>query len=504
MRRIVSWGLSALVIGSVASTAQAGGFEYTGAGTRSMGRGGATAAAPDDPMALQFNPAMLSELPGGQLMLNVNNAMFDACVSRPGNYVGDGASGMVSTYGDSNDPNSYALRNLPTVCNELSALGPGASLVYTQRITPSIGLGFGILTPMAAGHTRYGNADGSVTVNGQNLPSPVRYNLIEQNHLQIFPTVGIGWKPNSWLHVGLAFQWGIVTISNRNIAVSQSSGEPATDLYADIAVHDYFVPAIIGSIQLHPSPGLDFMIGARWLDTIRAGGTANITANRYADPMRMPPAAQVTTLISGVDLRVPEGSSITAGARYGMQRRGTAERAAARGHADRMEDEVFDLEVNATYELNSVVDEFTLNLPTGTTIDIGDGGAGAPLPTQVHLPHQWKNQLIMRLGGDWNVLPGVLALRAGMHFETSGVTPAYTQLDFIPGQRIGLHVGATYRIGRFDISAAYAHIFQETITVDGSQAAYHQIAALDAGRVINNGTYTSHYNVFSLGANVHF
>ncbi|MBK8172255.1 MAG: hypothetical protein IPK60_18180 [Sandaracinaceae bacterium] len=506
MRRIHGWGLLALMLCGVhASTAQAGGFEYTGAGTRSMGRGGAAAAAPDDPMALQFNPAMLSELPGGQLMLNLNNAMFDACVSRPGTYAQDGTSGMTSVYGNSNE-GTYEGRNLPTVCNQNSGIGPGLSLAYTHRVSRNIGIGFGILTPMAAGHSRYSNADGSVTVDGTRLPSPVRYNLIEQNHLQIFPTVGIGWKVNSWLHVGIALQWGIVTVSNQNIAVSQMSGEPATDLYADIQVHDYFVPAIIASVQVHPMPGLDLMIGARWIDSIRAGGTASITANRYADPNASPMANQVTTAVNGVSLNVPQGSSISIGARYGVQRRrsgGEAELDALRV-PDRMNDEIFDLEVNATYELNSAVDQFELQIPDGATVDIGDGPPGPHLPPQVTLPHHWKNQLVMRLGGDWNVLPGLLAVRAGMHFETSGITPAYTQLDFLPAQRIGLHVGATVRLGKFDLSAAYSHIFQETLVVDSSIADYHQIAVLDEGRVINNGTYTSHFNVLSLGGTYHF
>lgn len=517
MRRVLGLVVLLLSLTAVSTTAHAGGFEYTGAGTRSMGRGGASAAAPDDPMALQFNPAMLAELPGGQLLLNFNNAMYDACISRPGSYASPsptgatGTTGLVSSYGDSNDPGGFATQQFPRVCNQNNVFAPGVSIVYTHQIADGLGLGFGILTPMAAGHTRYSNVDGSVQANGFNLPSPVRYNLIEQNHIQIFPTVGIGWRAASWLHVGLAFQWGIVTISNKNIAVAQMNEEPATDLYADINVHDYFVPAIIGSIHIEPMRGLDLMIGGRWLDTIRASGTANITANMFADPNDTSPMAQqVTTAMNNVRLRVPEGSSVTIGARYGWQRGGAVEQA-TRTHRDRMRDEIFDLEVNATYELNNVVNQFELNIPPNMpgvnaqnpVVDVG-GGANAPLPSTVILPHQWKNQLVLRLGGDWNVLPGVLAVRAGMHYESSGITPAYTQLDFLPGQRIGVHLGGTYRMGNLDLSLAYSHIFQETITVDPSVAAYHQISGLDAGNIINAGTYTAHYNVLSVGANYHF
>jgi hypothetical protein len=102
----------------------------------------------------------------------------------------------------------------------------------------------------------------------------------------------------------------------------------------------------------------------------------------------------------------------------------------------------------------------------------------------------------------------------------------------MPGTRVGLHAGMTLRIDRFDISIAYAHIFQfdETIT-DGN---FRMISATGsegicpepgpegsdydpnrpvtsrgcypqgAGGIVNNGTYSGEYNVLSLQVSYNF
>jgi long-subunit fatty acid transport protein len=186
-----------------------------------------------------------------------------------------------------------------------------------------------------------------------------------------------------------------------------------------------------------------------------------------------------------------------------------------------MSNERWDIELDATYELNSRVDEFTAHIPRqpdGTAYDLQVANAGSPLPLpdNTHLEHQWQDQLRLNLGGDFNVIPGLAALRAGVSFETSGLKRGYTQLDFIPGQRIGLHGGLTVRLGRLDISLAYAHIFQRTETVSEGDAAIVQTVALDQAAIdngdegarqhtnVNAGRYTVSYDIASLALNYHF
>jgi len=192
---------------------------------------------------------------------------------------------------------------------------------------------------------------------------------------------------------------------------------------------------------------------------------------------------------------------------------------------DPMSNERWDIELDATYELNSRVDEFTAHIPDvvrpdGTMgrpdLQVANAGAPLSLPEQIHLEHKWQDQIRLNLGGDFNVIPGLAALRAGVSFETSGIKRGFTQLDFIPGQRVGLHGGLTVRLGQLDISLAYAHIFQRDETVSEGDAAVVQTVALDQGAIdsgdaaarqhtnVNAGRYTASYDIASLALNYHF
>ena len=501
--RIVIGMFAVLSIAFATSNARAGGLEYNGAGTRAAGRGGAFAARADDPMALQLNPALLADLGGTQLMLNANLALYNACVRRPGTYQNTSAETTIF-------PTGWDGASFPEVCNDLP-IAPGASLVATFHLADGLTLGAGVLTPYAAGAIRFGALDGTVA-NGT-LPSPARYNLIQQNLLQVFPSVGVGYRVTPWLAVGATLQWGLTHISYTNNAAAIPGESPGQDLRADITVADYFTPAIIGSVALRPLPSLDFMLGFRWVDDVKARGTVDITAFVFDDPT----ARTASTSLENVRLVAPQTGAISFGARYGHQRHSSAPitdsaQGTLRGETyDRMNTEVFDVEFDAVYELNNRVSEFVVTLPPPAEADIPGVSPTTGLPNPIHLAHHWNNQLSLRLGGDYNVLPGTLAVRAGVSYETSGVDTRYVQLDFIPGERIGVGGGATLRLGKLDLSLAYQHIFQADITSTATAPSglaadadgLRQIALGD-GQVINQGTYTAKFDVFSLGATYRF
>jgi hypothetical protein len=202
-----------------------------------------------------------------------------------------------------------------------------------------------------------------------------------------------------------------------------------------------------------------------------------------------------------------------------VSREDAAERQRISGEVeDGMKNERWDIELNASYEFNSMVDTLYVRVPEGTAVDIVDVTALGErsmqrinIPRNVPLPHRWHDQLSLSLGGDWNVLPGLLAVRAGASFETQAINTPYTWLDFLPALRVGAHLGATVRLGRFDISLAYAHIFQFDIETSREEARVPQvIAGLAApqmpgidGRKVNAGTYSVSYDAISLGVNWH-
>lgn len=82
--------------------------------------------------------------------------------------------------------------------------------------------------------------------------------------------------------------------------------------------------------------------------------------------------------------------------------------------------------------------------------------------------------------------------------------PPSPLLDFIPGQRVSVGGGATLRLGKLDLSLAYLHIFQSDITSTATADVGLRQIAIGTGPVVNQGTFSANFNVFSLGATVRF
>jgi hypothetical protein len=522
-----------LAVAGAPSEARAGGFELTAAGTRALGRGGAFAARADDGMALVYNPAMLADLPDSQILLNLHLSFWDACVQRPGTYADGGVFGSYATRFGAAGDTTWAADAMPRVCNG-GYPQPGPQLIGSIRILPELAIAFGLVTPAGIANSRWGN-DGMVeTANGLR-PSPVRYALAENDLTLFHPSLGVGWRPISWLRIGLTFQWGMGIIRSTNFTSGSAGGEdPFDDAQTRVEIEDWFVPAGILSAQFQPHPNLDIMIGARLSDAVGgvtdASGHALVTTRYFSAE---PASPATTTRIDGVTLRAGQPWQFQAGVRYADRIRPRSWEhgfeAAVRGVVDdSMYSENFDVELDVVYELNSQVGDFVVRLPPGSTVSID--GMAVPVPTTQPVPHGWPDTLGIRLGGDWNIIPGVIAARAGIHTEIPVTTTRFQIQDAITATRVGLHLGATFRIERFDISIAYAHIFQVPLEIADGQ--FRQVAVsgtqtgagcgapgdYDAGSpvassgcyprgyggVVNNGTYTAEFNVLSVGASYHF
>jgi len=503
----------------------AGGLEYSGPGTRALGRGGAFGARSDDPLAVWYDPAGLAAIAGPQLLLNVNVAFFDTCMTRAGsaadinrlNFMFENADQTrFGTVNAIDDPQATYLGGpFPQVCNEGPPSPGGTTLLFGMPLGKGLGIGAGLLTPPGAGHLVWGNDDGSTTgASGQLVPSPTRYQLVEAQALLVQPAISIGWAPIPQLSVGLTGIWGIGTFSLRNYVVAIPGENPEDDILAELSLSDLFIPAAILSVHVVPHDNLDVVARFKWQDAINAGGDMNL---RFGDYSMGAPDGRVPTetLVNDINFHAPSPWELGLAVRYGHRIAPrpidvqSVQRLSGRIE-DSMSNEWFDVELDFVWEMNSRVDQFTVTTPpnqalTDHTFDGGMEMMGTlPLPTRIPLPHHWKDQFILRFGGDFNVIPGLLALRAGVSYETSGLDPAYLNLDFIPGGRVGLHGGLTVRLGRFDISAAYAHIFQETVEVAEDASQLRQVEPQDMGLFVGGGKLEANWDIVSLGANYHF
>ena len=531
--------LVALASAMAPSSASAGGFDYAAPGTRALGRGGAFYARADDPMALLYNPANLGSLSGNQLMLNVHLGWFDACFDPAGQYE---PNSFYPTIFDA-DPDDSAtwgewVRDYPEVCNG-GPPGPSPDLAFTTRLTRDIGIGFGLVAPAAVGHNIYTDEvdPGTITQGGQLLPAPGRYLLLEEQLLIFYPTVGIGWRVAEWLQVGGAFQWGIGFFEFTNQTRALPGQNPDGDILSELTASDLFIPAGVLSVHAIPHDNLDIVLSARLHADIGASGDTRLTWGPYSPAATSVDGTPIRTVteVPNTELRAQQPFTFALGIRYAdrfaPRPRDTSavERLSGRVE-DSMSNERWDVELDVVYERNKRVRNFLIDLPDDAELVLQNTPAGSattvlPLPDEIRIPHRWRDQLSIRLGGDWNVIPGMAALRLGASFETDGSSPSYTGIDFIPGQRFGIHGGLTVRLGRLDISLAYAHIFQADITIEecppaamgetepqrtarceaNDQAAYRQISAEmpEAADIVNAGVYTANYDIVSLGVTWH-
>lgn len=528
--------VAALVVAP--ETALAGGFEFPGAGARAMGRGGALIARSDSPLTLMYDPAGLADLGTSQLELDASIGFLGACMRRSGtaaphfdpNSSGDAEVSRFGTITAADAPAATFLGEpFPEVCNE-GPPGPGAELIGTLKIGDRLGLGFGLLTPVAVGHMVWGNDDGTVNTPAGLRPSPVRYQLVEDDVILAYPTIGVGYRVTDWLRLGLSFGWGIGIFKFINYSVPNPGENPEQDIRSTLSATDFFIPQINFSAHFVPIDALDVVAGFRWTDDVKAGGTTDLRYGDFGTGASPDSTIATTTHYSDITLDAPQPWQLYLGVRFASRitprpRDARAIERLSRRVEDSMSNERWDVELDAVYETNSRVDNFVLTFPDlrpGLAIPQYNGGIGPTdppesiiIPSPINIPHRWKDQLSLRLGGDYNVIPGLASLRLGASFETRGVTPEYLGMDFFPVMRFGIHAGLTVRIGRTDISLAYAHFFQESITVappavdscsmsTPSGASARQIAATGIGCVVNAGTLTSHMNALSLSGNYHF
>lgn len=535
--------------GLMPDSARAGGFDLMPIGTRPLGRGGAYNARADDGMALFYNPAMLADIDDFvSLQLGAGLAVWDACVTRPGTY-GDTYDSVSQPTIFGADPDSAPFYFAPysPICNSGDPqIVP--SITATFRILPELTLAVGVWTPGGVGQARFGNADGTVTLpGGVRAPAPTRYAVLERNLLLFAPSVGVGWRPVDWLRVGFTFQWGIASADFTNYTNTGTGGaseDPSNDIRTRLQVFDPFIPAGILSVHVVPHPNVDVMLGGRISDSVGgavdAAGTLALTTGAYGDGVTPGSSVPTDNVIGGTTLNAGQPWQFMFGFRYSDRIRRRAYEHGPLGDTlpqvdDPMWTENFDIELDVNYLHLSQVGDFVIRNQAGSNVmlqRVGESPMPVPLPTTLPLPHGWSDALQIRLGGDVNVIPGTLAIRAGVSYDQplNYDFVRYAQNDFMQGWNVGLFLGATLRIDRFDISAAYGHVFAETITVSSTSANFRGIAATGTegqcvgdpaynpsspvvsrgcypsgfGPVVNAGSYTQELNVVSLALAYHF
>ena len=481
--------LSALSILALEGTAHATNVtEFPDNGSEQMARGGAWVARASDPLAAFYNPAGLA----GQntrltLQLNIN---FDhTCFTR-----------QKSAFDSTQEPLADANGVFPRVCNDIAPF-PNPQIAFTYRITDRIGAALAILGPSGVGQStwpRFIN-DGS----GQPQPAPNRYLMTDANTFFLTPTVAIGAEVIDGLRLGASFQWGIAKakFASAAPAINTENASPrSNDVESTIIASDYFVPGFTLGAIYSPVDFIDVAGWYKWSDSIKARGDAYTQANYYQ-------AAVASGNVSGIKdgdtsqkdcnfggdpvcgngnnaflhLAVPMEAKL--GVRFHKPRHrinhtaggdanevtdpstGVSKKIHSR---DPIADDEYDIELDGTWANNSALDAVEIRFPgdAGQNGTIPVNGTGGNIPPIADLPLHFKDVFGLRLGGDYNILPDRLAIRAGTFYETKAQDSQYQGLAFAGGARFGLAAGGTYRIkldrvkkNAIEVSAGYEHVF---------------------------------------------
>ncbi|MCA9561939.1 MAG: outer membrane protein transport protein [Myxococcales bacterium] len=501
-RPSVRWfTILAAVLGTLgwSSAALAGGFEVPENGTRAAGRAGAYAAAADEPSAIYFNPAALSQINGFALTVNANLWLMSQTFSRaPFTTTLSGGEDVTLTYETAEQQNGI----FPA---------PMIFMSYDFGLE-DWGFGLGVYGPSGVGNVDFPNADldelSQIEVRDSAPRSYGHGFLVEDADMLLVYFSAAAAYDFGPVQVGLTLQVAWLSSSFQNGSDGGGFGDPQAN--ADEAPSLY-TPAIfdtsgvtgtgIVGIRYQPIPPLTFALSYRPRHKINASGTLDI---------EFPPALTGFISQSGDDatLEVTLPDVIRFGARWAFLRDGVE-----RG----------DLELDIVWEGWSITEAFDVRFDVNTL----PAGQVRAVP-DAYIPKGYNDTLSLRLGGGFHVTDA-LELRAGSFyegasngnfFEEGAISSGYANLDFPSYQRLGFSLGGSYVIGAWSIDLAYMYVFSPTWEETNGQVdilfplwvcqdPQNDFEREECGarqdsplHAVNNGTYDVDYHLFSLGFTV--
>lgn len=481
----------------VFGTVRAAGVDSPDQGVQAMGRGGAFVAKADDPTAIYYNPAGLAKLRGSRALFH---SSFLA--------------------------ESLSFERAPTDTEEFPKVSNSDNPFWLPFIAVTSNLGFeratfaiGIFGPNANqyrtwptcvdGATQEGNAYcGDETKNAAKY-APQRYLAMKQDLFVAFPTVGGAYRVLPWLDLGATFAATYASVHVEQVANAVGASQPSSDTRALLGGRDgklvdpitpLFQLGVLARPPLALPSGHGLELGLTWRSPLTLDLEGDVDVD-LSDTLTGAGSTLTPEQPSGT-LVMPLPWILRGGVRYVVVREGV---------------ELWDIELDATYEPYASVDSIDVNFSPPLEIQIG--GQTNTIDT-FEQPHQWENTGSVRLGGGYNfahVGPGSLHLRAGGNFEGAAAPEPYTQLDFFAHRRLGVAGGIGYEWRGITFAVAYQHGWMETRNVSDSEIRTTNVLTPDVcdpdllkpGEknpcdVIGNGTYRSSMQTFAVGVDVAF
>ena len=476
--------------------------EFPDNGSEQMARGGAWIARASDPLAAFYNPAGLAGQPT-RLTLQANLAFGQTCFTR-----------LAATNDTTQDPLKDPMTGkFPQVCNDgAPQFPPNGQLAFAWSPTPRLGIGLAFLAPSGQAKSTWPEL-----VNGQ--AAPQRYLLMSADALYVTPTIGLGYEVIDGLRLGASFQWGIATAKFATAVTSVNNENTIprdNDLKAELSATDPFVPGGTVGALWSPSDWVDIAGWFKFSKSIEASGDLKLnkayfstaiqkgvavpgsigyeitdTSKTATDPLGacgtaprdakgnptgpglMTPEAVDNCKPGAAHVTLPVPVELKIGVRVHQPRM------KALHVRDPMQTDVWDAEIDITWAHNSDFDYLKLRFPATMPGAVDGvlpvaGIMGNAIPAISDVPHKYRDVIGIRVGGDVNIPPDKLALRAGGFFETQAGNSTFQTIDFMAGARVGLSLGGTYRIRlskekskAIELHAGFMHMFVFDSTNNG-------------------------------------
>lgn len=496
--------------------------EFPDNGSEQMARGGAWIARASDPLAVFYNPAGLAGQ-ATRLTLQGNLVFAQTCFAR-----------KAAPNDTTNDPLRQPDGTFPTVCSDGAPhFPPNLQLAFTFSPLPKLGLGFAFLAPSGVAKASWPSYVDGNGVTG--AAAPQRYLLLGADALFVTPTVGVGYELLDGLRLGASFQWGIASakFASSVISLNTDNVSPSdNDLKAELSVSDPFVPGGTVGALWSPSDWVDIAGWFKFSKPIEASGDLKLYKGYFTPRIRDGRATYPNSgdkKADGTYQDVPDAeltdtaqptcrTGLTGNPGAALCKPGLAKltlpipvelKIGVRVHQPReraphvrdpLRTDKWDAEIDLTWAHNSDISDIRVRFPPydesldGSGVLPVNGLMGSPIPANADQPHRYRDVLGVRLGGDVNVVPDKLALRGGAFMETQATNTQYQTIDFMGGGRVGLALGATYRLhvwskSAIDLSAGFMHMFVFDTTNDGPNG----ISAL-AGTACNPSSNTGPSN----------
>ncbi len=470
----------------------AGGLEVPDLGTTAMGRGTAFAARADNPSAFYYNPAGLTKGKGLSLLLGATFVHMTVDYLRTGSLSGelvdlngDGEGDVLNPGLDYGPPRDIFADEPPRAYQPVSLQTNVGSIPLPLFVfnwgnafdVEGLSIAAGIITPSSFGAPGYPDQGAQ------------RYAIRQAHFLLAYPGVGVAYAINRYLQLGAVFLSG-VAMFEQNQAIRLLIQTNDTQKYnedfggdADLRVEaaDWFIPTGLVGVMSHPLDWLELGLTVKAPAYIEAEGTVHYTAPELAfEHSELQDGRDKITLSQHFPWVVRFG------ARYIHQ--------------------LFDVELDFVWENWSSLSGFDLELDAAID-EQGDDVDIIELPDTA-VPKNFRDTFSVRLGGDVDVMPEHLSVRAGGYWQSSAYPEDYStfSLDFPFAQQFGLSAGLTWHTYDFlKVNVGYLHVFQLDVEVKNGivQQQGKPRELVDGtmefiGNTVNNGRYEVAMNFFSL------